>query len=416
MTASPLAALLELVTLGASGEFVCVSTNVELHVYLQSGRIAWATDSTRPFAFSRHLLENTSITKETFKEVLESCRRDRLPLGETLIEWQVATLEEIRAALRDQIEGALRSLAESPTGRTIFLERQRQFASYDAALTFEAHELVSPAPPPSATPSSLGATPVLDRIRSNLPDAGWLELLEGDRVLEQQPSGADGPLAPINVVRHTILDEADLVALRTGRGTILGVALPEETRSLWCRLDVETALGKTLSSLCQIARLAQSSTPVPPSAEARARAPQLREVAELVGSRDGTAIRAFMERAPEIEAVLLIDRRGPSGGAVRRGLEPEPLLSIVRRRAPVLDVLLADPSARPAGLEELGYRLRSVVTGERDWWCFGAELGSEPGRTLWLFLERSSAQGLGWAYLTSLTGQLSLVPRSVEQE
>ena len=408
MTTPPLAALLDLVASEASGEFVCVTSSVELHVYLQAGRIAWATDSTRPFAFSRYLLEHTSITKETFKEVLESCRRDRLPLGETLVEWQVATLEEIRAALRHQIEGALRSLVDSATGRTIFLERQRQFASYDAALTFEARELI---PLPSVVHVQ-EAPGIVARLRGELPAAAWLELLEGAVVREQQPI-AEGPLTPIDVVTHTILDGADLVALRTGRGTILGAALPEQRRSLWCRLDVETAFGTTLSTLAQLGRLHPPSTPVPPPAEPRGRGLQVRDVGEL-DSRNSAAIRTFMERAPEIDAVFLIDRRGPSGGAIRRGLDAEPLLATVRRREPVLDVLLADDGAAPANLEDLGYRLRSVVTGEKEWWCFGAELGSEPARTLWLFLERSNAQGLGWAYLTSLTGQLSLVPRSAE--
>ena len=105
-TPHPFRALIELVEQSASGEFVCVAKSAEMHVFLQNGRVAWATDSSAPFAFSRWLLEHTGLTKEVFQEVLESCRRDRLPLGETLVEWRVATREEIKSALRFQIRGA----------------------------------------------------------------------------------------------------------------------------------------------------------------------------------------------------------------------------------------------------------------------------------------------------------------------
>src|SRR5262245_25437261 len=88
----------------ASGELICASDSVEVHVFLQRGRIAWATDSTRPLAFTRHLLQTAQIDVEVFREILESCRREKRPLGETLIAWGVATREEVRDALRHQIE------------------------------------------------------------------------------------------------------------------------------------------------------------------------------------------------------------------------------------------------------------------------------------------------------------------------
>jgi len=50
-----------------------------------------------------------------------------------------------------------------------------------------------------------------------------------------------------------------------------------------------------------------------------------------------------------------------------------------------------------------------MVTGDGQLWCFGAELATEPRRTLWLFTDRRTAQGLGWAYLTSLTRQVGAI-------
>lgn len=418
---SPLAALFALVAEDASGEFVCVSSTCELHVYLQGGRIAWATDSTLPFAFSRHLLENTALTKETFNEVLEACRRDRLPLGETLIEWQVATLDEIRAALEHQIRGALTSLRQCTKERTIFLERQRQFASYDARLTFDAHQLVlapTPVPPDPGVVSSVGPSGlVLERIRSQLPDTAWLELLDGDVVIEQLPPGF-APLVPAGILEHSVLDGADLVAVRTGRGTVLGVALPERRKTLWCRLEVETAFGTTLSALCQHARIVQHTTPVPPAVDGWGKPAPVRGIGDGDRAPGSVEMRNFMDRAPEIDGVLLVENDQPVCGAVRRHIDAEWMKGIVRRRAPVLEVLLAEAPDTTADLEELGYRLKSVVTGEDQVWCFGAELESEPRRTLWIFTDRQSAQGLGWAYLTSLSRQLSssLRPEHVKAE
>ena len=85
--------LSDLVACEASGELICVSDKFEVHVYFQRGRIAWATDSTRPLAFTRYLLETAKIDPEIFREILESCRREKRPLGETLH----AYLDEVAA-------------------------------------------------------------------------------------------------------------------------------------------------------------------------------------------------------------------------------------------------------------------------------------------------------------------------------
>ncbi|MBX3229611.1 MAG: sigma-54-dependent Fis family transcriptional regulator [Labilithrix sp.] len=116
---------------GASGELICASDTIEVHVYLQRGRIAWATDAAQPLAFTRYLLERAQIDVEVFREILESCRREKRPLGETLIAWGVATREEVRDALRHQIELALARIHESGPVESLFLKRTSQFSDYD---------------------------------------------------------------------------------------------------------------------------------------------------------------------------------------------------------------------------------------------------------------------------------------------
>ena len=166
---SPIGALLEHAARGVSGELIGVSDGVEVHVYLQRGRLAWATDSVHPLAFTRRLVATAKIDVETFREVLDACRREKRPLGETLMAWEVATKDEIRGALRHQIDTALSLLRTSEPMQTIFLARPTQFADYDTELTFTVEELglFAPRPSPSLAPIERPAA-------SMPPDSGTL--------------------------------------------------------------------------------------------------------------------------------------------------------------------------------------------------------------------------------------------------
>lgn len=171
---SPLASLTEVAGTQKSGEFICVSPSREIHVFLQRGRVAWAIDSAHPYEFSKELRRRVSIDAQVFREVVESCRRDRLPLGETLVAWNIASLEEVRAALAHQVGLALASLDALQVASKVFLERG-SFAHYDERLTFELAEVlaaprpdgarsapvpdVAPAPPVAPAPAPALAAP-----------------------------------------------------------------------------------------------------------------------------------------------------------------------------------------------------------------------------------------------------------------
>lgn len=402
MTTNPYKALTELVAQSASGEFVCVAKPAEIHVFLQQGRVAWATDSSSQFAFSRWLLEHTSLTKEVFQEVLESCRRDRLPLGETLVEWRVATREDIKNALRFQISGALTSLQAADEGRTIFLERVREFASYDARLTFELDDLVSPPARESAVVHGSG---ILDRLASEIPEASWLELLEGDTTIGQLPPAKE-PRVNHALVLSSVLDGAELVAFRSARGTMVGVALSDE-HSAWCRLDPEVAFAGAMTTICAAADVDIRTTPPLGFDPSETTYRPLYLAGEKEHPRSVGTLQAFLGQAPEVLGAILAEQGDPVAVAIRRPWEPRTITGIVRRRAPLLEVNLSTVADDVAPLEALGYRLRSLVTAERNLWCFGAELGNPRRQTLWLVLDRGTAQGLGWAYLTSLTRQIA---------
>lgn len=88
----PLKILASLVERNVSGELICASPEAEIHVFLKRGRIAWAIDSRRPAAFADGLVE-IDLDAETLREVIETCRRENLPLGETLVGWGLLSWE-----------------------------------------------------------------------------------------------------------------------------------------------------------------------------------------------------------------------------------------------------------------------------------------------------------------------------------
>jgi hypothetical protein len=100
-------------------------------------------------------------------------------------------------------------------------------------------------------------------------------------------------------------------------------------------------------------------------------------------------------------------KRGATGSTSR---DESSLAELVRRRAPLLEPKVTAEISGSSGFELLGYRLRSVATGEPGLWCFGAETNAEHHPSVWLFVSRTHTQGLGWAYLTSLARQLQARP------
>ena len=397
----PFNALTELAEQGSSGEFVCVAPSAELHVYLQNGRVAWATDSSSPLAFSRWLLEHTGLTREVYLEVLESCRIDRLPLGETLVAWNVVSVDEIKSALRFQNSGALTHLQACDTGKTIFLERQREFASYDARLTFDLDDLVIPPPRESSIVQGGG---LLDRLKVEIPDADWFELLDGAVTVGQLPEASTSRVDP-RLAKASLLDGADLVAHRSARGTMLGVALGQH-RSVWCRLEPAMAFATALGTICGAA--AVDIRTMPPLGFDPSDSPN--RPIQRMGDRAAAlrVLESFLAQAPEALGTVVAERGETVAAVMRRPWDPHVLTSLVERRSGLLDVSPTMSEAPPSS--QGTHRSRSIVTAERNLWCFGAEIGTGfQRRTLWLFLDRGTAQGLGWAYLATLTRQLETV-------
>jgi hypothetical protein len=411
-TARPIDSLVSLASAASSGEFICASSTGEIHVYLQRGRIAWATDSRHPFAFAAHLQETAGIDVDTFRQIVEECRREKLPLGETLVEWGLATWEVVRSALAHQIEAALSLLATTESGQTLFLARG--YATYDEHLTFVIGDFIRPtapirrdpvpdlAPPPAEAPRPSAS--VAGRLRASIEGLSWVELYDDDRMVDGDPRSAT-PRVPASLIRATLLDGADFAAIRSTRTSVIGFAFARP-RSVWCRVSAESTFGAVVASIWSIAGGTDKPADRPP--------PRPDATAWSLGEPDaasGEAVRSFLHRAQDVLGAVVLSADPSSPPVMGCGcslLEPAQALDIARRRSSnFANGLMPMTDETERALDSIGFSLKTMVSGEPRLWCFGAELEREAGETLWLFLDRRNSQGLGWAYLAALTRSLA---------
>ncbi|OFX23182.1 MAG: hypothetical protein A2V77_11475 [Anaeromyxobacter sp. RBG_16_69_14] len=225
MNDSPLSQLLGLADSAASGEFVCEIDGAEAHVFLQSGRIAWASDSRHPRAFTQHLKEHAGLDAGSLEEAIAEARRSHVPIGETLVAWKLATKEQVRAALRYQIDLALAVIEQpSAAAKAVFLPRP-QYSKLDVQLTFAVQELSSGS---AGQPSADAAGP---RSQGRQPaeaegDPGVENRARGASVASSVAPPARSPPSPVlNRSRglHRVLIGGALAALLAG-AVVLGIA------------------------------------------------------------------------------------------------------------------------------------------------------------------------------------------------
>ena len=411
---SPLEELCELARLGQTGEFVCATAGVELHVYLQRGRLAWATNSTYPFEFAKYIKEHSNIDDETFRQVVAECRREKQHLGATLVAWELAGWDEIQRALSHQAKLAIGALSQVPRGsRNLFLERTK-LTEYDDECTVPIEAIVAELDVEPRRQEPVAEHP---RARSlawdvlgEIEDAMWVEVLTPDGVVDAAPIRTVESHVPMSLVRNSIDDSADFVGMRSTRGTMLGarVVVKGHPGSVWFKLAPNATYGAAVTSF--------SSLGVAVSGGSRFELSQGKGLpAWELGPHDSAAaadLRLLFERAPEILAAIVLSKTGePIVGAGRRDVcTLANCTALVKRRKQVFSVPMFETSpgeARGTQASALGFDLRTVVTGEGSFWCFGAELIQVGGRTLWMLTDRKVAQGIGWACLTTLTRSLS---------
>ncbi|MFZ5438364.1 MAG: DUF4388 domain-containing protein [Myxococcota bacterium] len=364
-----LATLLHVAATRATGEFIAAADELEVHVYLQEGRVAWATSSTERLLFSRVLVETTSLTPELLQDIFQVCLRERRKLGETLLSHGLATLEQVRGALRAQIDAALQALQRSPHARTLFLPRKQSFRAYDAALTFALDELGYAVPPEHDE--------LLTELHARAPQLAWSAVLEDQRPVRRRGEGAPGQL-PADLLDGA----ATMVLLKSAWAATLGVRLAASRHSLWC--------GGTRSLGAAVDFLEARCCP-PPPLTAAGRQPL--DVSPAVSD----AVRALVERSPWPTAVV---RLGASPWALSTSGEA----ARAAGRAQVLQHLfeLDLHAARTGSVQASASPVQSALVVEREHWWFGVDFCPAPA-ALWLALPRSAARGHGWSLLHQLS-------------
>ncbi len=218
----PLRRLLEAIESKATGELVCDAGGVEVHAYLQAGRIVWATDSQHPRAFAQYLKQHAHLDDDGLEAAFAEGRQSHIPLGETLVAWKLATLDQVRNALRHQIGPALALLAESSSAKVVFLARVHS-SRYDPGLTFDAREFPSAV---RATAPGLGANAGRpDLPRGPGPEQRGTSTPPSSRTENPRPTVTKDPPPVVKPAAAPARAQARGSSFRRGLAVLAGVGL-----------------------------------------------------------------------------------------------------------------------------------------------------------------------------------------------
>ncbi|MBX3271221.1 MAG: hypothetical protein KF729_13220 [Sandaracinaceae bacterium] len=401
----------------ATGELVCAAPGAEVHVHLQSGRVAWATSSAARFAFGKYVLERCDLDAHALRELVNECRRDGKPLGETLIAWGVATPDAIRAALREQILDALDTLRSAGPAQTVFLQRGAGYRSYNPAFTFALEELVErrrrprasePRLPraPSRPPPPGGLAARLVELAAEEPEIRWIEHHRDGALMCRVPDGAPfGDLA--TPARALFAEDVEYAVVRGPAQTLIGVATPDGGGSVFCGVDPEVVLGAMVTVLRE--RLVPERAP-------RARSGGAPTGAVHVAADRGIArvvLDEVLERTPAVWGVALVDREGRARWLARRDAVAGPALEA--RVTPFSSFLRAARALTVGAGADVALPRASMAAASSSGWLFGGELLDETGRDLWLLVDPTTGQGLGWAILEALLRRTSLTAEELRR-
>ena len=410
----PLLALRNCCANKETGELVFVADVGELHVYIQAGRIAWATDSNARFAFSRHIVEQCDIDKATFKELIRDCQRLKKPLGEMLIQWEVATAAQVRDALQLQISAALRTLGGVRTAEMILLKHSFRQHDYDPNFTFDFSDVrpmgahftsLPPAKQCSKKDTLRAGEEFVQHVATMVPDAHWVALMEKERLLCSAKGRSRPGTLPETLVQELFMPfGVDFVGVRSGLDTVFGFMLVQpEYQSLWCGFGALTTYGGGFTTLNNLL-----------TAHGVLRQPKMDEQIAFgqiaftgsVPTQTHEVLADLLER-PEFVGVFVFNRTVLEGGVHREHVS-------IREIEELANCIGEIGNARPSQLgsvedesasavRALGLDDWSLVLGRGQLWYFGSHKLDSTGRMLWLCLDRRCAQGIGWALMASLT-------------
>ena len=129
---------------GATGALVFASKDApQGTVLVEENRVCWAAASNMEHRLTDILRHESDppLPKAVFNQIYEECHRDRIPLGETLVERGIVTPEGLSHALRRHTAEAICVLASSKDLAPVWASNRQR--PYDAQHTFSTGELMS---------------------------------------------------------------------------------------------------------------------------------------------------------------------------------------------------------------------------------------------------------------------------------
>ena len=413
---TPVRLLERLTRENATGEIIAASDRGEIHVFLQEGRVAWATSSAARFAFTRHLIARCGIDQEAIKEVVKECQRTRKPLGETLVEWQLATADQVRNALLAQVTDVVHELEDNDEARALFLPRKGAYSQYDRSLTFDLDE-IGGSPEPrgdDGAPSAAASQPIELKAQEVALALGehveWVQIIAAGKIIDSH-TGC-GTL-PDEGIHPDLLDflakpDNDVAVVRTGRGALVGMRLDHPETSVWCALNVEAPLGMALRLLA-----AQTGASFVGRHQAAWSDPAWEsQEASLAGVNCMEPLRTAIAQTDELAAIMAFPADGNTAPAAvfRReidiGKQHQAARAITLALRHTHSSILAG-GGEGGGDELAAYDMTSVQIGQGDFWHFANVLTEPSPLVVWLVLERSVSAGFGWALLTTVSRQIA---------
>ncbi len=386
---TPVDLMVHLAHEGASGEIVIAGPSLEAHVYLYGGRVAWATTSGAPNALLRHLLEHCDIDRAAVSLVVEECRRTRKRFGETLIEWGVATADQVRGALRAQILDTIECVADFPAARAMFLPRDIE---YSDELTFDIAEVCE-----RATGRRERDTDLERELADALPQAVWVETAVADPA-----ATGDTRAAFLRSLTASLVDvNAAQVTLRSRVGAVVGRRIGAEPRWLYCAVREPSAVGLAAAVMRHLG--GDSQCP-----DAREHGADVRASADSEDAATSASVRDAFAHTPELLAAGVFDADArPTLALHRDGIDPAALGGRAGRLSGALGASLSRYLEPIDSATEVAYDDISIHVGEADANHFATGLDGERRASLWTTLDATAPVGLGWALLTTLRRQLT---------
>jgi hypothetical protein len=398
----PLYQLRELERAGATGELIAVVESIEVCVYLLRGRIAWAISSDSGGTLLHHLQDRCRIDREQVRSVLDECRRTVRPLGETLVARGLATHDQVKDALRQQIREVFSRLQGLTATRALFVPRE---VRYSEALTFTLDEVSHHAARSSGRPDGRSPQQLLEDLWASLSTASWLELRRDGEVVAAtgRPEGR-APGHGAEDLRALCLDaRLPRVTARSAHGSIIGQALHQPGMVAFCGVPHAEDLGLA-GAVLRMHGPREDESLVPPHPT------DYRTWTHGAADRPLYAVEAAFRELPELDAVFTTSERECAWGIYRVHR------SLKARVEPVQawDVLL-DASLEPCfpvrkRWEALDGDATALSFEHAEGTFFGRRLAANSDRTLWIVMRRGETRSLGWGVLRSFAALLAGLP------